>query len=63
VLFRLIFPLSFTSAFSFLNIFKPNEQANTGILEYFPHNIGMMQRPSVEIGVSSLNNVVKSQIK
>jgi bla regulator protein blaR1 len=41
-----------------LYIFKPNVQANTGILEYLPYDIGYMQRPSVDLGVSSLNYVV-----
>ncbi len=60
VLIRLIVPVSFNSAFSFLSFFQPREQANTASLAYVPDNIERMQTPSVELGISSLNNSINN---
>lgn len=62
VLIRLVFPFSFNSAFSFLSFLKPNAQANTGVMEYVPLNIGLMQTPAVDVGSSGINRLVNSSL-
>ena len=58
VLIRLIFPFSFNSTFSLLNFLKFNMQTSTGVIEYVPKNIGLMQNPAVDVGISRINNAV-----
>ncbi len=62
VLFRLIFPFSFTTAFSFLGLLNVNSQNNEGVLEYVPHDIGLMQTPTVQSGIDSLDSAVNSSL-
>ena len=58
VLIRLVFPVSFTSTFSFLTVIKPGTQQTTGALAYVPYNMGLMQTPGIDVGVDSTNKVV-----
>ncbi|MBP1989361.1 M56 family metallopeptidase [Paenibacillus eucommiae] len=60
VLIRLVCPVSFTSDISFLNFIKPKVHGDTGIIEYLPYNIGLMQIPSIETGITSINQVVNN---
>ena len=62
VLFRLIFPFTFTTAFSFLGLLNVNSQNNKGVLEYVPYDIGLMQTPTVQSGIDSLDSVVNSSL-
>ena len=62
VLFRLICPLSFTSAVSFLGLLNINPQNAAGVLEYVPHNIGFMPEPTVQSGIGSLDSAVNSSL-
>ena len=62
VLIRLVFPVSFTSTFSFLTVIKPGTQQTTGAIAYVPYNMGLMQTPAIDVGVDSLNKVVNSSL-
>lgn len=62
VLIRLVFPVSFTSTFSFLTVIKPGTQQTTGALAYVPYNMGLMQTPGIDVGVDSINKVVNSSL-
>jgi beta-lactamase regulating signal transducer with metallopeptidase domain len=62
VLFRLICPLSFTSAFSILGLLNVNSQNNAGVLEYVSNDIGFMQEPTVQSGIGSIDSTVNSSL-
>lgn len=62
LLFRLICPTSFSSAFSFLNLLKPKIKESTGIIEYIPQNIEMMQSPAVDVGIDRINKIVNASL-
>ncbi len=62
VLYRLICPLSFTSAVSFLGLLNVDHQNYTGVLEYVPNNIGFMLEPTVQSGLGSLDSAVNSSL-
>lgn len=62
VLFRLICPLSFTSAFSFLGLLNIDSQNNAGILEYVSNDIGFTQEPTVQSGIGSIDSAVNSSL-
>lgn len=59
--FRLIFPFSITSVFSFFNLdtFRNINSGNYG-MEYIPLDIGFIDTPMVDIGVGSVNKTVNS---
>ncbi|MDD4665764.1 MAG: M56 family metallopeptidase, partial [Clostridia bacterium] len=62
VLFRLICPLSFTSAFSFLGLLNIDSQNNAGVLEYVSNDIGFMQEPTVQSGIGSIDSAVNPSL-
>lgn len=62
VLIRLVFPVSFTSTFSFLTVIKPGTQQTTGALAYVPYNMGLMQTPGIDVGVDGINKAVNSSL-
>ena len=62
VLIRLVCAVSFTSAFSFLNVIKPGTQQNSGALAYVPYNIGLMQTPSIDVGFDGINKAVNNSL-
>ncbi len=62
VLIRLVIPVSFTSAFSFLTVIKPGTQQTEGALAYVPYNIGLMKIPGIDVGVNAINIVVNSSL-
>lgn len=62
VLFRLVCPLSFSTAFSFLGLLNVNSQNNAGLLEYVPNDIGFIQTPTVQSGIGSLDSAVNTYL-
>ena len=62
VLIRLVFPVSFTSAFSFLSVIKPGTQHITRAFACVPYNMGLMQTPGIDVGVNSINKAVNSSL-
>ncbi|MEN6312729.1 MAG: M56 family metallopeptidase [Clostridiaceae bacterium] len=59
VLFRLIFPFSFSSPFSLLSLIQPGQTASIHT-QYIPRNIGMMDEPSVNTGIDSVNSAINA---
>lgn len=60
VLIRLVCPFSFDSNFSFLRLLNFKTQTSTGIVEYIPYNIGLMQKPTIDVGGKGINNTIAS---
>lgn len=61
VLFRLLCPVSFSSAMSFFNILRvPTTQQ--GEITYISENIGFMEQPEVELPVPAVENVVNASL-
>jgi beta-lactamase regulating signal transducer with metallopeptidase domain len=58
VLFRLLCPFSFSSAFSFLKAITPS----SGKMDYIPSNVGMMVQPQIETGIDKVNSIVNSSL-
>ncbi|AKL95254.1 peptidase M56, BlaR1 [Clostridium aceticum] len=58
VLFRLISPFSFSSAFSLLKV----GTSSFGKMEYIPSNIGMMAEPQIDLGISGLNTIISNSL-
>ena len=54
VLFRLICPFSFSSAFSLLGFIQP-AQTGTSSNQYIPQDIGIMGTPTVKTGLDSMS--------
>ena len=62
VLFRLVCPLSFPVAFSFLVLLNIESQNNAGILEYVAKDVGFMPAPAIQSGLNSVDSVVNSSL-
>ncbi|WP_094551404.1 M56 family metallopeptidase [Petroclostridium xylanilyticum] len=62
VLFRLACPFSFDSAFSFFNLINPNVKQGSGISEFVPQNIGLMQTPVIRSGIGSIDSAVNASL-
>lgn len=60
VLFRLVSPIAFTSAFSFLQLINLNARPGRGMTDYVPRDIGFMGEPAVNFGINSINNGVNT---
>ncbi len=60
VFIRLVIPVSFSSSFSFLSLFKSSEQGDSAALIYLPYDIDMMKSPIVDLGVRSISQSVSS---
>lgn len=61
LLFRLVCPVSFSSAFSILrSIGAP--AAESGSVAYIPSNIGTMTAPTVNVGISSLSEAINGAL-
>ncbi|AOY77026.1 M56 family metallopeptidase [Clostridium formicaceticum] len=58
VLFRLVSPFSFSSAFSFLKA----GTLSSGKMEYIPFDIGMMGQPQIDTGISGANAVINHSL-
>ncbi len=58
VLFRLVCPFSFSSAFSLLKSISPSSGAN----EHIPMNIGYMAFPEVDMGINGVNRIINSSL-
>jgi len=62
VFFRLIFPFSFTTTFSFLGLLNVNSQNTEGVLEYVSHDIGLRQIPTVQSSINSFDSAANSSL-
>ncbi len=61
VLFRLLCPVSFSSAMSFFNILQmPSTQQ--GEIAYIPENIGYMEQPVLNLPVPAIENAVNGSL-
>ncbi|SHK80085.1 M56 family metallopeptidase [Desulforamulus aeronauticus] len=58
VLFRLLCPFSFSSAFSFLKAVTPS----SGKMDYISSDVGMMVQPQIETGIDKVNSIVNSSL-
>lgn len=50
--------MSFRSSFSFLGLLKSEFRDNEAVLNYVPNNIGIMQTPTVQTGLGSIDGAV-----
>lgn len=57
---RLVCPFSFRSGFSYLSIFKPNVPTSRGAIEYIPNNLGLMQKPAIDVGPNGVNDAINT---
>ena len=62
VLIRLVFPVSFTSTFSFLSVIKPGTQQITRALAYVPYNMSLMQTPGIDVGADNINKAANGSL-
>ena len=58
VLFRLVCPISIQTNFSLLNLLNIRLNNQSGHPEYVPMDIGIMNTPTIQSGISSLDPVV-----
>ncbi len=61
VLFRLLCPLSFSSAMSFFNILRV-PSAQQGEITYIPENIGYMEQPALNLPIPAIENAVNGSL-
>lgn len=61
VLFRLLCPFSFSSAFSLLGFLR-SEPAIQGRMTYIPENIGYQMTPTVNLPIPALNDMVNGSL-
>lgn len=59
VLFRLLCPISFSSAVSLLGVFKM-PSTEQGQIDYIPQNIGIMEQPAVVLPVPAAESAVNA---
>jgi len=62
VLFRLVCPFSFDSSFSFFNLINLNAKQGSGVSEFVPQNIGLLQTPAIQSGIGSIDSVVNASL-
>ncbi|HZK56758.1 MAG TPA: DUF5301 domain-containing protein [Clostridia bacterium] len=62
VLFRLISPFSFATAFSFLGLLNVNSQHNAGVLKYVSLDTGAIQAPTIQSDIGGLESIVNSSL-
>jgi beta-lactamase regulating signal transducer with metallopeptidase domain len=62
VLFRLVCPFSFGSAFSFFNLINMNAKQGIGVYELVPQNIGVMHTPAIQSGIGSIDSAVNASL-
>jgi len=62
VLFRLVCPFSFDSAFSFFNLINLNAKQGSGVSEFVPQNIGLMQTPVIQSGIGSIDSAANASL-
>lgn len=62
VLFRLVCPFSFDSAFSFFNLINLNAKQGIGVSEFVPQNIGLMQTPAIQSSIGSIDSAVNASL-
>lgn len=57
VLFRLVCPISFSSALSFFRLLHQSSK-----LEYVPADLGLMGQPQIDLGIAPINNAVNGSL-
>jgi len=62
VLFRLVCPFSFDSAFSFFNLINLNAKQGSGAYEFVPQNIGLTQTPAIQSGIGSIDSAANASL-
>ena len=62
VLFRLVCPFSFDSAFSFFNLINLNEKQGSGAYEFVPQNIGLMHTPAIRSDIGSIDSAANASL-
>lgn len=62
VLFRLVCPFSFGSAFSFFNLINLNAKQGIGVSEFVPQNIGLLQTPAIQSGIGSIDSAANTSL-
>jgi len=62
VLIRLVCPMSFNLDVSLLGLLNTSLQANAGVMEYVPQDIGVAQQPMVDVGIRSINQSVNASL-
>ncbi|MCR4437206.1 MAG: peptidase M56 [Eubacteriales bacterium] len=62
VLFRLVCPFSFGSAFSFFNLINLNAKQGIGVSEFIPQNIGLMHTPEIQSGIGSIDSAANASL-
>jgi len=62
VLFRLVCPFSFDSAFSFFNLINLNAKQGSGVSEFVPQNIGLMQTPVIQSSIGSIDSAANASL-
>jgi len=62
VLFRLVCPFSFDSAFSFFNLINLNTKQGSGVSEFVPQNIGLMYTPAIQSGIGSIDSAANASL-
>jgi len=61
LLFRLIFPFSFSSPFSLLGLVK-QIQTGTTSMQYIIQDIGKMEVPTIDTGIDGMNTVINASL-
>lgn len=61
VLFRLLCPVSFSSAFSLLEVLRV-PLAKSGQIDYIPENIGLMEHPEINLPVPAVGDAVNASL-
>lgn len=62
VAIRLLIPVSFTSSFSLFRWAQPQNIADTGIMEFVPQDIGLLEHPVVSTGIREISRFVNSSL-
>lgn len=62
VLFRLVCPFSFDSAFSFFNLINLNAKQGIGVSEFVPQDTGLMQTPAIQSGIGSIDSAANASL-
>lgn len=60
VLIRLVIPFSISSDFSVFNLFVFSTNEKMGTMKYIPYDIGLMQKPKIDLGINNIDTVVNN---
>lgn len=62
VLFRLICPTSFTTAFSFIGLVNRDSDNSAGVMAYVSYDLGVGQTSMLQSGISSVDSTLNSSL-